>query len=108
MYIVVQCDLSSIVEYGTTTSVVDCVKFPVLVNQCVRPSCCLGGSTYPKKKNQKKTKPSTHHIMYHFCSMRLGLVVSRYLLGTLGDSHYFLQRMLLSYDMNQVYMVVGP
>jgi hypothetical protein len=46
--------------------------------------------------------------MYHFCSMRLGLVVSRYLLGTLGDSHYFLQRMLLSYDMNQVYMVVGP
>jgi hypothetical protein len=29
-------------------------------------------------------------IMYHFCSMRLGFVVSWYLLGTLGDSHYFL------------------
>jgi hypothetical protein len=38
-----QCGLSSIVEYGTTTSVVDCLKFPVLVNQCVRPSYSLGG-----------------------------------------------------------------
>ena len=85
--IVVQCGLSSICEDGTTTSVVDCVQFSVLVNKCVRPSCSLGGSTYPKKK---KTKPGTHHIMYHFCSMRLGFVVSRYLLGTLGDSHYFL------------------
>ena len=44
MYIVIQCVLSSIVEYGTTISVVDCVKFSVLVNQCVRPSCSLGGS----------------------------------------------------------------
>jgi len=35
MYIVVQCGLSSIVEDGTTISVVDCVKFSVLVNQCV-------------------------------------------------------------------------
>jgi hypothetical protein len=48
MYIVVPCGLSSIVEYGTTISVVDCVKFSVLVNQCVRPSC-----RYGKKKNDK-------------------------------------------------------
>ena len=34
MYIVIQCGRSSIVEYGTTVSVVDCVKFSVLVNQC--------------------------------------------------------------------------
>ena len=85
MHIVIKCGLSSIVEYGTTISVVDCVAFSVLVNQCVRPSCSLRGSTYPPK-----TKPGTHHIMYHFCSMRLGFVVSRYLLGTLGDSHYFI------------------
>jgi hypothetical protein len=97
MYIVIQCGRSSIVEYGTTVSVVDCVKFSVLVNQCVMPSCSLGGSTYP----QKKKMPGTHHIMYHFCSTRLGFVVSRYLLGTLGDSHYFLLLMLLSYDMDQ-------
>ena len=105
MYIVVQCGLSSIVEYGTTISVVDCVKVSVLVNQYVRLSCSLGGYAYP----QKKTKPDTHHIMYHFCSMRLGFVVWRYLLGTLGDSHYFLCGILLSCDMSQVYyMVVGP
>jgi hypothetical protein len=49
MYIVVQCGLSSIVEYVTTISVVDCVKFSVLVNQCVGPACSLGGSFfYPK------------------------------------------------------------
>ena len=41
MYIVIQCGLSS------TISGVDCVKFSVLVNQCVRPSCSLGGSAYP-------------------------------------------------------------
>ena len=52
MYIVIQCGLSSIVEYGTTVSVVDCVKFSVLVNQCVMPSCSLGGSTYPQKKKK--------------------------------------------------------
>ena len=104
MYIVIQCGRSSIVEYGTTVSVVDCVKFSVLLNQCVMPSCSLGGSTYPQKKTKKKTKkpmPGTHHIMYHFCSTRLGFVVSRYLLGTLGDSHYFLLLMLLSYVMEQ-------
>jgi len=49
MYIVVQCGLSLIVEYDTTISVVDCVKFTVLVNHGVRP-CSLGGSTYPQKK----------------------------------------------------------
>ena len=53
MYIVIQCGLSSIVEDGTTISVVDCVKFSVLVNHCVRPSCSLVGSTYPQKKQQK-------------------------------------------------------
>ena len=93
MYIVVQFGLSTIVEYGTTISVVDCVKFSVLVNKCARPSCSLGGSTYPQKNKNKqtnKTKLGTHHIMYHFCSMRLGFVVSRYLLGTLEDSHYLL------------------
>jgi hypothetical protein len=51
MYIVVKCGLSSIVEYGTTISVVDCVKLSVLVNQCVRPSYSLEGSIYPEKKN---------------------------------------------------------
>ena len=74
-------------------SLVDCVKFSVLVNHGVRPSCSLGGSTYPQKNKNKqtnKTKLGTHHIMYHFCSMRLGFVVSRYLLGTLEDSHCFL------------------
>jgi hypothetical protein len=60
MYIVIQCCQSSIVEYGTTVSVVDCVKFSALVNQCVMPSCSLGGSTYPQKE---KKKPGTHHII---------------------------------------------
>ena len=65
-------------------SLVDCVKFSALVNKCVRPSCTcsLGGSTYPQRKKNKQTKLGTRHIMYHFCSMRLGFVVSRYLLGT--------------------------
>ena len=90
MYTVVQCGLSSIVEYGTAISVVDCVTFSVLVNKCVRPSCSLGGSTYPPKNKKQNQRPATHYIMYHFCSMRLGFVVSRYLLDTLGDSHYFL------------------
>jgi hypothetical protein len=39
--------------------------------------------------------------------MRLSCVVSQYLLGNLGDAHYFLLRMLLSYDMKQVCLVVG-
>ena len=47
------CTLSPIVEDSTTISVVDCVKFSVLVNHCVRPSCSLVGSTYPQKKQQK-------------------------------------------------------
>jgi hypothetical protein len=103
MYIVVQCVLSSIVEYGTTISVVDCAKLSVLVNNVVRPSCTLGGSTY-----HEENKPGTHHIKYHFCSMKLCFVVSQYVLYTLGDSKYCLLRMLLPYDMNKVYMVVGP
>jgi hypothetical protein len=47
-------------------SVADCVKFSVLVNKCVRPSCSLG--TLHILKRQNKTKPGTHHIMYNFCS----------------------------------------
>ena len=84
----IQCGLLSICEDGTTISVVDCVKFSVLVNKCVRPSCSLGGSTYPQK-TPSKTKPGTLHIMYYFCSMRHSFVVARYLLGTLGDSTLF-------------------
>ena len=48
MYIVIQCCVSSIVEYGETNYVVDCVKCSVLMNKCFRPSCSLGGSTYPQ------------------------------------------------------------
>jgi hypothetical protein len=55
-----------------------------------------------------KKNPNTHHIKYHLCSMRLSFVVTQYSLCTLGDSHYFLLRMLLPYDMNQLYMVAGP
>ena len=40
--------------------------------------------------------------------MRLSFVVTQYVLCTLGDSHYFILRMLLAYDMNQLYMVAGP
>ena len=80
LYIVVQCGLSSICEDGTAISVENCVTFSVLVNKCVRPSCSLGDSTYPKKRKKttktNKAKPETYHIMYHFCSMRLGFVVS--------------------------------
>jgi hypothetical protein len=50
MYIVVQCGLSSIVEYGATIYVVDFVKCSVLVNYCVKPYCTLG-SLYILKKN---------------------------------------------------------
>ena len=39
--------------------------------------------------------------------MRLSCVVSQYLLGNLREPQYFLLRMLLSYDMNQVCLVVG-
>ena len=56
MYVVVQCGLSSVVEDGTTISVVDCVKCSVLVNHCVRRSCSFWGSTYPKKKHTKNPK----------------------------------------------------
>ena len=60
-----QCGLSSIVEYGTTTSVVDCLKFPVLVNQCVRPSYSLRGSTltYPQKN---KARHSPYNVSFFF------------------------------------------
>ena len=55
------CTLSPIVEDSTTISVVDCVKFSVLVNHCVRPSCSLVGSTYPQKKTTKNKE--THYII---------------------------------------------
>ena len=99
MYNVVHYGLSSIVEYGTTNYVINCATF-----LCIRPSCTLGVSTYPQKE---KKKPGTHHIKYHFCPMTPSCVVSQYALGSLGDSHYFLLRMLLSYDMNQVYFGSG-
>ena len=67
MYIVVQCDLSSIVEYGTTISVLDCVQLFVSVNKCVRPSCSLGGSTYPQKnKKQNKARDSLYNVSFLF------------------------------------------
>ena len=62
VYIVVQCELSWIVEDGTTISVVDCVKFSVLVNQCVRPLCSLVGSTYP----QKPQRDSPYNVSFLF------------------------------------------
>jgi hypothetical protein len=57
-----------------------------LVNQCIRPSCTLGVSTYPQKKKKKQI----HYIKYHLFSMKLSCVVSQYLLGNLGDPHDFL------------------
>jgi hypothetical protein len=38
-----------------------------------KPSCTFGGSTYSEEQ-----KPDTHHMMYHFCCMKLDFVVSRY------------------------------
>ena len=55
MHIVVQCGLSSIVEYDTPVSVVDCVQFFAYVNQCVRSSCSFGDFAYPKKKSRTLT-----------------------------------------------------
>jgi hypothetical protein len=75
IYIVVQCGLSSIVEYATTICAVDCVKYSGLN--------VLSGAL-------QRQRPDTKHMMYHFCSLKLGFVVSRYLLDTLGDSHYIL------------------
>ena len=57
MYIVVQCGLSSI----------------VLVNQCVRPSYSLGGSTYPQKKNQRDSPYNVSWLFYEtwFCCLMI-------------------------------------
>ena len=65
MYIVVLCGLSSIVEYGTTISVVDCVKFSVLVNQCVGPACSLGGSFFYPKKNKAGHSPYNVSFLFY-------------------------------------------
>ena len=60
-YVSVSFDISEIhVHCRTVWSVVDCVKFSVLVNQCVRPSCSLEDFTYPKKRRDPP---------YHFCSI---------------------------------------
>jgi hypothetical protein len=56
---------------------------------------------------REKKQPGIHHIKYHFFPMTPSCVVSKYALGSPGDSHYFLFRMLLSYDMNQVYFGSG-
>jgi hypothetical protein len=73
IYIVVQCGLSSIVEYGKTISVVDCVKFSVLVNQCVRPSCSLGGSTYHQKNKAGHSPYNVSFLLYEtwFCCLTI-------------------------------------
>jgi hypothetical protein len=80
MYIVVQCCQSSIVEYGTTISVVDCVKFSVLVNHGVRPSCSLGGSTYPQKKKARHSPYNVSFLFYEtwFCCLTIFI---RYFMG---------------------------
>ena len=73
MYIVVHWGLSSIVEYGTTISVVGCVKFSVLMNQCVRPSCGLEGSTYPQKNKAGHSPYNVSFLFYEtwFCCLTI-------------------------------------
>ena len=73
MYIVVQCGLSSIVEYGTTISVVDCVNFSVLVNQYVRLSCILGGYIYPQKNKAGHSPYNVYFLFYEtwFCCLTI-------------------------------------
>ena len=81
IYIVVQSGLSSIVEYGTAISVVDCVKFSVLANQCVKPSCSFGGSTYPQKNNKAGHSPYNVSFLFYetwFCCLTIFI---RYLRG---------------------------
>jgi hypothetical protein len=67
----------------------------------------LRGLYISSEKEKNTTNPGTHHIKYHFFHMTPSCVVSQYALGSLGDPHYFLLRMLLSYDMNQVYFGSG-
>jgi hypothetical protein len=102
MYIVIQCCLSSTVEYVAKNYVVDCVKkkFKWI---SVSGLHVLWGALHIAK-----ITPDTHHIKYHFCSMRFSFVLTQYVLCTVGDSHYFLLRMFLPYDMIQLYMVAGP
>ena len=75
------------VNCRTVWFVVNCCMryndFYCRLRKMCRPSRTFGGSTYSEKQN-----PDTHHMMYHFCSMKLGFVVSWYLLGSLGDSHF--------------------
>ena len=71
--------LSSIVEYGTTISVVDCVKFSVLVNQC-RVFMWFRGSTYPQQqKNKAGHSPYNVSFMFYetcfFLSHDINLVL---------------------------------
>ena len=65
MYIVVQCGLSSIVEDGTTISVVDCGKFSVLVNQCVSMEF-RGLYISSKKTHTQKQRDSPYNVSFLF------------------------------------------
>jgi hypothetical protein len=80
MYIVVQCGLSSSVEYGTTISVVDCVNFSVLVNQYVRLSCSLGGYIYPQK-NKAGHSPYNVYFLFYETWFRCLTIFIRYFGG---------------------------
>ena len=83
VYIVVQCGLSSIVEYSTAISVVDCVKCSVLANQCVRPSCSFGGSTYPQKNNNAGHSSYNISFLFYetwFCCLTIFITI-RYFRG---------------------------
>jgi hypothetical protein len=100
------------VQCGTLWSLVNCwIRYNdlccKLCNISVYQSFMYFRGLYVSSEKEKKNKPGTHHIKYHFCPMTPSCVVSQYVLGSLGDSRYFLFRMLLSYDMNKVYFGSG-
>ena len=64
LYIVVQCGLSSICEDSTNISVVDRVKFSVLVNKCVRPSCSFRRLYISSKKTKHTNKAGDSFLFY--------------------------------------------
>jgi hypothetical protein len=73
-YVSVSFDISEIhVHCRTVWSVVDCVKFSVLVNQCVRPSCSLGGYTYPQKNKAGHSPYNVSFLFYEtwFCCLAI-------------------------------------
>ena len=91
MYIVVQCGW---IRYNDL-----CCRLCKIF--CFMPSCSLGGSTYPQKNKAGHSPYNVSFLFYEtwFCCLTIFI--------RLEDSHYFLLRMLF-YDMNQVYMIVGP